>query len=480
MRRSVKLSVLLSSLAIFSMSLTACSSGDGKLIVPPSSVDPVVVVPPLLTDVVTNLVGELDTAFNLTGIQISQPFSSFIENIIGILPFPNGSSALVARSGGNQSIQGYSPIGESVAHADSFNSTCASLFGIAFNCRMGSVLTQADGKSLIGYMINNEGQKIAFVRINSDGSLDSSFGDGGKSILNSQVAKAEPFAMTELADGSILAVAEMAAPNIQAFSPVVIKLLSNGNLDTAFGSQGIAHISQLWNAYYMAANPKTGDIYLGGKNSSIPSPEYVMHLSSSGIADTSFGSEGTAVVSSTTSRGWNSMQFDSANQKLVVLSNAPSKSGSLRVVRLNLDGTFDSTFGTNGVFERLMTTSDTSTYSSSVIKLETKADRILVLGTLIPQTINVFGGTAPVSQFVLTAITASGTLDKTFGSDGILMGSSTDYMKMTSMEFGPDHKLLLGGYEAKYRSVCMNIFADACIMNTMQLISESGAVVKIK
>ena len=97
---------------------------------------------------------------------------------------------------------------------------------------------QSDGKIVLaGESFNGTDRDFALARYNSDGSLDSSFGSGGKVVtpIGNQDESAGDIAIQ--ADGKII----IAGYSINANSLVDFALArynTNGSLDTSFGSGG--------------------------------------------------------------------------------------------------------------------------------------------------------------------------------------------------------------------------------------------------
>jgi uncharacterized delta-60 repeat protein len=103
------------------------------------------------------------------------------------------------------------------------------------NHAVGMVI-QSDGKNLVpGSIPNNQGvPEPGVARYNTNGSLDSSFGNGGFSMIPGNPA----FGIALQSDEKIVI---GAAGNLRL---LVIRLNTNGSLDTTFGGGGIASFRQ--------------------------------------------------------------------------------------------------------------------------------------------------------------------------------------------------------------------------------------------
>jgi uncharacterized delta-60 repeat protein len=95
-----------------------------------------------------------------------------------------------------------------------------------------TVAVQPDGKIIVGWTGAPDGVHIALIlaRLNTDGSLDATFGTAGKAVV-SEIAYVNSLAIQP--DGKIVAVGS------PTFSFSVARFLANGALDTTFGTGGI-------------------------------------------------------------------------------------------------------------------------------------------------------------------------------------------------------------------------------------------------
>jgi uncharacterized delta-60 repeat protein len=93
---------------------------------------------------------------------------------------------------------------------------------------------QADGKIVVAghYTTNSFGEAVAVVRYNTNGSLDATFGSGGKVTTEIGIFS-YAYAVAIQSDGKIVAVGYNSAHF------VVVRYRTDGSLDTSFGSGGI-------------------------------------------------------------------------------------------------------------------------------------------------------------------------------------------------------------------------------------------------
>lgn len=162
------------------------------------------------------------------------------------------------------------------------------------------VTVQADGKVLVaGYGDNGDDDDFAILRLNDDGSLDDSFGTGGVVAVNVGVWDYGNTIAVQ-SDGKIIVAGESQVDGNYDFS--MARLNTDGTLDTSFGTSGTTTVD--FAAGYDAAVEVEiqGDdtIILAGPSFSGTEVETgdfaAARFSADGVLDTSFGTDGLAVV----------------------------------------------------------------------------------------------------------------------------------------------------------------------------------------
>jgi uncharacterized delta-60 repeat protein len=232
-----------------------------------------------------------------------------------------------------------------------------------------AIAIQDDGKIIAaGFTLISTGFKIvtawALTRCNSDGSIDASFGEGGK--ISSEFFSDNFFfsgtnvrAVVVQSDGNIVAAGS-------AFDPIARKTLfalarysSDGSLDASFGSGGKVTTAILDSSSAMAlAIQSDGKIVVAG--SAGPKDAFpgfaVAHYNSDGSLDTTFGSGGKATSDFFgTGSVLRAVSFKSDGDIVAVGSVSKGKKGNdFAVARYNSDGSLDTKFGGGGeVFTEL-------------------------------------------------------------------------------------------------------------------------------
>lgn len=205
---------------------------------------------------------------------------------------------------------------------------------------MNPVAAAVDDNGLIvvaGDIGESPGQ-IAVVRLRSNGKLDKTFGSRGVAKPNLYTVSS----LTLLPDGKIL-LGGTAASGAHA---ALVQLASNGTLDTSFGNGGevtfdyVANSSNAVLAVVVSATD--GSIIAGGFGLATTSDDYLTSLArfdSQGNIDKTFGTDGIVavdLVGGVTALGLQS------NRKILVCGGFITGAKSL-VVRFNENGTLDKT-----------------------------------------------------------------------------------------------------------------------------------------
>ncbi|MGI9212047.1 MAG: cadherin-like domain-containing protein [Methylococcaceae bacterium] len=151
-----------------------------------------------------------------------------------------------------------------------------------------AVALQTDGKILIaGHSFNStRGDDFGLVRLNVNGTFDSSFGSGGGVTTNILGGNDVVTAIAVQSDGKIvLAGRSFTGLTAQA---VLVRYLNNGTLDTGFGSNGIVTTSLMDTATDVIIRPD-GKLVMSG---SAQGDFALIRLNGTGQIDTTFGTEG--------------------------------------------------------------------------------------------------------------------------------------------------------------------------------------------
>ncbi len=205
----------------------------------------------------------------------------------------------------------------------------------------------------VGWPISNQGAVI--TRLSNTGKLDSTFGTGGSLSLIPSVPAGRSYShirvATTLADDSILLAGYAATVRFGTTrSWVIWKILPSGQLDTSFGSNGVASVDTNTGdepAVLTVAN--TGEIYMSGRRADTAKTWVVTKFSAAGVLDTAYGTGGFASVGTGTDFTIRDMIVDQTGGLLAVgqATGTTNKPQGL-VTRLLATGAVDTAFGTAG------------------------------------------------------------------------------------------------------------------------------------
>ncbi len=288
---------------------------------------------------------------------------------------------------------------------------------------------QADGKivAIVGAFTN--GEKL--IRLNSDGSFDTSFGNGGivaftwafTSGSTTYYGNAYSVALQNIGGQERMVVA--GAGHVLSSRKVVSALrltrfMPDGSIDTTFGTNGNTVINTGY-ALTMSLQPD-------GKILTVGDLGKLVRLNANGTLDTTFGSGG--VVNSGYGRA---IAVDSSGGILVggytTIGKGNGARQAMSVKRYNSSGAVDTGFGTSGT-----ATADFGAGTSSSIWN-------LVIDTTLGNTI-VAGGTVGSSGFGIARFTSNGLADTSFGGTGRVSGSGASGRGLVMQ---PDGKILVTG-----------------------------------
>jgi|688.fasta_scaffold15156_7 uncharacterized delta-60 repeat protein len=216
------------------------------------------------------------------------------------------------------------------------------------------VKLQTDGKIIIGcdYNYNNGNtREFAVIRLNTNGTLDNTFGTNGITTFTFNNLYASLWDLEIQTDGKIIT-SGVSQIGSNSYAYALARLDVNGALDNTFGNSGktTAVFSGLDFGTNCTILPN-GKILMVG--SSLPQVGLVQ-FNQNGMIDNTFGNNGLKTLS--IGGNGNNGGFDIVIQpdgRIIVVGKAHLASNSLQskfgLSRLNANGTTDFSFGTNGI-----------------------------------------------------------------------------------------------------------------------------------
>lgn len=235
----------------------------------------------------------------------------------------------------------------------------------------------------------------------TDGSLDTSFGTNGKVITDLSSSTDYAFDGIQLPDNKILV---GGYTTLKGQDNLILKYLPNGALDTSFGTNGYS-IVEFGNDLSLVRKigiQNDGKIILAGRSGASLAHATISRLNTDGTLDTTFGTNGitTKVIGSESDiQGLHILP----DNKIIVVGYALNSNSDILAIKLNADGTYDNSFGTNGVqiidFESL---------SQRAFCSVMNGDKILIGGVV----------SNPTESSLLVQLNSDGSIDKSFGLNG--------------------------------------------------------------
>lgn len=314
-----------------------------------------------------------------------------------------------------------------------------------------SVAIQSDGKIVVvGKATDSPASGtdgILVERFNSNGSIDSSFGSHGVvTALGDQLA--DGYGVAIQSDGKIIAAGSADANGQGGFTPrvAVIRLNSNGSLDSSFASHGVDVIDL--GAYSVAqavALQRDGKIVIAGSQApglQVPNA-LIARLTTSGKLDPSFGTGG--AYAHQYARGASNSAFNALavqrDGKIVAAgaATAGNTGADAFIARFNTNGSTDGSFGGGVVYK----TAAVNTVISTVVPGATGVT-VTGNGDIVAAGTASNGG---LTELALWAVKSNGATETGFGSGGqtiTSLGASTR-ADGNGLAIAPDGKLVLAG-----------------------------------
>src|SRR6266567_1708101 len=314
-----------------------------------------------------------------------------------------------------------------------------------------AVAVQADGKLVVvgqTYKQNDfSDEDFVVTRYNPDGTLDTTFGRGGKVRTDFPGLAAVPSAVVIQADGKIV-VAGGAFPLFTFLGNFeLVRYNPNGSLDRSFGNGGTVTTDFFGNeddAFSVLIQPDGKIVAVGSANNPTTFYDFAaVRYLSNGTIDTTFG------VAGKVSTDFGDQNFDRArsavlqpNGSIVAAGFAISQNGGVQnfaVARYTSSGILDTTFSGDG-----KTQIDFGDCCQSATKVLLQSD-----GKII--TVGGSNGESAEDDFLLARLNPSGSLDTTFGVAGKVRTSFGDLNGgANGAAFQRDGKMVAVGFQATF------------------------------
>ena len=325
-------------------------------------------------------------------------------------------------------------------------------FGADNTCVLGSLKLQSDGKIVAGGFAETSSENqyaFAIVRFNVDGTVDSTFGTGGRVVETMEAvpdSQADDFGSSLVIyqdDGTI--VLGGTAQN-GAAAPKKFALLS-------VDKNGVVNYKKLVNftgtssdTLHSLSLQSDGKIVAGGYSAEDSGESLALaRYAPNGELDTSFGTGGkvtTSIAGSTQAHG-NSVAIKS-NGKILLggyarFGTSPNEYDNFVLAQYNTDGSLDTDFGDNGlvIVGFIAETSNDIAFSVAV----QDNGKIILAGFV----------EVGLADFSMYRFNIDGSIDTTFGTNGKVstdFGATNDWVNSAVIQ--SDGDIILAGFKHRY------------------------------
>jgi uncharacterized delta-60 repeat protein len=313
--------------------------------------------------------------------------------------------------------------------------------------RINNVTLQPDGKILAGgysvdspYTSTNPGP-FTLARYHANGSLDTSFGNGGLAFTVFPNGTANPGINKILVkpDGKILAGGGLSAYILDEYSALA-QYLPNGSIDSSFGTNGMLEFAPyvfgadgLW-LTDMSLAPD-GKIVAAIRTNAVPVVNWgdflLMRFLPNGTIDNSFGPYG-VLRTDFNGNGDDARCVVVLPDSSIIAAGWGGATGSFALAKYRPNGTLDNSFGTGGKVSTPMISAAIGNH------LFVQPDgRIILTGLTFNST----------EDFAIVSYNSNGSLNTAFGNNGVV---TTDFLGYKDESFcsalQADGKIVLAGY----------------------------------
>jgi uncharacterized delta-60 repeat protein len=299
-----------------------------------------------------------------------------------------------------------------------------------------ALAVQADGKILIAGHVYENGGDFALIRLERDGKLDASFGDGGKVLTDFDGRSDEAYAIALDEDGKIVVAGSSGEGGKNDFA--LARYTTDGELDEDFGDGGKVTTSftdDSDSAYALTIQPD-GKIVVGGEanfGTSATGQDFALaRYNADGSLDEGFGEGGLSTLALASDAGRDviyaltSVEIDGETRLL-----AAGGEGDFALARFDENGDPDPTFGTEGKVTAVLGSAIGSAYALAV----TEEGEAFVAGH-------------DTNAFALVKLDVNGEKVASFGDAGIAITAlnADNWSRAQGVALEADGKIVLGGW----------------------------------
>lgn len=300
-----------------------------------------------------------------------------------------------------------------------------------------SVAIQNDGKVLVA---GDAWGKPCLLRYDLTGALDKSFGTEGKVFASFEGPYNPNKNDIKIQEDGKIVMGTSYSDGINS-DFVVLRFNLDGSPDLSFGNKGqtILSFGQEHDHCYSIAIQTDGKIIAAGATENGPDGSKtfdcaVVRFNSDGTIDRTFGNEGKVITHIAQGYVANSVVIQPDGKIILAGGSSQFSFSYFALVRYNQDGTLDKSFGNSGIVQTQV--GGTYDFANSVILQ--KDGKIIAGGSAQD-------GWSNNKNFALVRYNSDGTLDGTYGTNGIVIIDRNSLDEGNSLSLQSDEKLILAG-----------------------------------
>lgn len=271
--------------------------------------------------------------------------------------------------------------------------------------------------------------------------LRNDYGNAGivlTDISNGTVERA--YGLLQQTDHKLIAIGETSDVSVSYFNTVLIRYLVNGDRDSSFGNHGIVQIEEAGFVYQSAILQPDGSILLMGDKTG-DAPDFLSNISvrrinSSGIIDSSFGTDGIVLLPSAITSGFGKGIALLSDGRIIVAGKDAEISSTIVTYGLNSNGTPDIGFGIDG--KRSI---NTGFAENGLGSISVQSDNKILLAGYFVEANNQSG-------FFCMRIQVNAGTDNSFANNGVYKTapSPDDFLELNSVLITQQDKIVLTGH----------------------------------
>ena len=370
-----------------------------------------------------------------------------------------------------------SAFGNTVSLDPTFNGTGYRLQTVGVGNSQGySLALRPDGKMLVAGTAfigpAESDERIVVIRLNADGTPDTTFGTGGTAFSPLRTLGGWEIKTLLQPDGKIL-VGATGWTEQESFFYTVIRFTSDGVLDTTFNNTGytIAHApASFWDIFHSMTLAADGKIVLVGRALTTPGQNVdwdmaVIRFNANGSLDTTFDGDGVIKIGTPPADEYAYSALVQASGKIVIGGTTITDFGKFVLMRLNADGSTDTSFGSGG-----STIYQIGFDNNTVNSLAEQSDGKILAG-----------GGGKIARF-----TPDGVRDMSFGINGAQLGTGTiepieirvlpGDKFMVGTRYGARRFMANGAVDTRF-SAGFSVQGNLCFTRSVAVQSDGKAVV---